>query len=80
MPSWELFEQESEDYRNHVLPPGVSARVGIEAGIRQGWRHYVGDEGEMIGIDHCWMADRGSFRDVVIQVSAKRRNRTGEKR
>jgi len=52
MPSWELFEQASEDYRNHVLPPGVRARVGIEAGIRQGWRHYVGDEGEMIGVDH----------------------------
>jgi transketolase len=52
MPSWELFEGQPEDYRNRVLPPGVSARVGIEAGVRQGWRHYVGDKGEMVGIDH----------------------------
>jgi transketolase len=52
MPSWELFERQPEDYRNRVLPPGVSARVGIEAGVRQGWRHYVGDKGEMVGIDH----------------------------
>jgi transketolase len=52
MPSWELFEKQSEDYRNQVLPPAVSARVSIEAGTTQGWHRYVGEKGAVIGIDH----------------------------
>jgi transketolase len=52
MPSWELFERQPEDYRDQVLPPAVSARVAIEAGIPQGWHRYVGNKGEVIGIDH----------------------------
>jgi transketolase len=52
MPSWELFERQPEDYRDQVLPPAVSARVAIEAGIPQGWHRYVGRKGEVVGIDH----------------------------
>ena len=52
MPSWELFERQREVYRDQVLPPSVSARVAIEAGIPQGWHRYVGNRGEVIGIDH----------------------------
>lgn len=52
MPSWELFEMQSEAYRHEVLPPEVTKRVAIEAGVTQGWHRYVGDGGEVIGIDH----------------------------
>lgn len=52
MPSWEVFEQQSADYRERVFPDGVKARVAIEAGISQGWHRYVGQAGEVVGIDH----------------------------
>jgi transketolase len=52
MPSWELFEAQPEDYRIKILPPQVTARVAVEAGITQGWHRYVGDRGKIIGIDH----------------------------
>ncbi|MBI3399299.1 MAG: transketolase [Deltaproteobacteria bacterium] len=52
MPSWELFEQQLENYRNEVLPPHIAARVSIEAGSTHGWHKYVGQSGEVIGIDH----------------------------
>ena len=48
MPSWKLFQKQSEEYRNSVLPRGVKARVAIEAGTNLGWREYVGDEGVVI--------------------------------
>ncbi len=50
MPSWELFENQSDEYKNTVLPPTVKARVAIEAGIPMGWERYVGDEGEVIAM------------------------------
>jgi len=52
MPSWELFEQQSENYRKEVFPPEVTKRFSIEAGTTQGWHRYVGLEGEAFGIDH----------------------------
>lgn len=51
MPSWELFEAQSKDYRDSVLPPTVPLRIAIEAGVSQGWHRYVGDEGEVISIE-----------------------------
>jgi transketolase len=51
MPSWELFEAQSESYRREVLPPDVTARVAVEAGATLGWERYVGNEGATIGID-----------------------------
>jgi transketolase len=51
MPSWELFERASKNYRDKVLPPNVTARVAIEAGISMGWEQYVGSQGVVIGID-----------------------------
>jgi transketolase len=50
MPSWELFEQQDEAYRQSVLPPAVKARVAVEAGIRQGWDRYIGENGRFIGM------------------------------
>jgi len=52
LPSWELFERQSQSYRDEVLPPDVKTRVSIEAGSPQGWERYVGDQGRIIGLDH----------------------------
>lgn len=52
MPSIEWFEQQTQAYRDEVLPPYVKARVSVEAGIRQGWREYVGDVGRMVSLEH----------------------------
>jgi transketolase len=50
MPSWELFEQQSESYRDSVLPPEVRARVSVEEGSVIGWDRYVGNGGAKIGM------------------------------
>lgn len=50
MPSWELFEQQSPDYRDSVLPPDTTARVSVEQAGTFGWERYVGDRGAMIGM------------------------------
>ena len=50
--SWELFDAQDADYRASVLPAAVTARVSIEAGVKQGWHKYVGTDGIAIGIDH----------------------------
>ena len=50
-PSWELFERQPESVRNRVLPPGVSARVAVEAGVGQGWERWVGDHGEIVSLE-----------------------------
>jgi len=51
MPSWELFDEQDEAYRNEVLSPSVTARLAIEAGSTQGWHRYVGSAGDVIGLD-----------------------------
>jgi transketolase len=51
MPCWELFESESKEYRDEVLPPSIKKRLAVEAGVRQGWDRYVGDEGDVICLD-----------------------------
>ncbi|MEW5297878.1 MAG: hypothetical protein WDW36_001057 [Sanguina aurantia] len=50
-PSWELFELESEEYRDQILPPSVQARVAVEAGSSFGWREWIGACGFHVGID-----------------------------
>jgi transketolase len=50
MPCWELFERQSQAYRDAVLPPRVRARVAIEAAAPFGWERYVGLEGAVIGV------------------------------
>ena len=52
MPSWELFEDESQEYRDSVLPPSIRTRLAVEAGVTQGWHRYTGDHGDVIGLDH----------------------------
>jgi len=52
MPSWDLFEAQSAEYREAVLPVAVRARVAVEAAAPLGWHRYTGDLGEVIGLDH----------------------------
>jgi transketolase len=52
IPCFEWFNQQSQTYKDEVLPPSVKARVSIEAGISQGWREYVGDAGACLSLEH----------------------------
>ena len=51
MPSWELFDLQPKEYRDSVLPPSIKRRVAVEAALPQGWHRYVGDGGDVIGIE-----------------------------
>ena len=50
MPSWDLFERQSQAYRDSVIPPDVTARVSVEEASTFGWSRYVGPTGESIGM------------------------------
>ncbi len=51
MPSWDLFEKQPQAYRDQVLPPSVTVRLAVEAGVSFGWEKYVGPKGAAHGID-----------------------------
>ncbi|MBK5093711.1 MAG: transketolase [Actinobacteria bacterium] len=59
MPSWEMFDEQDEEYRLGVLPPGLVARISLEAGVTQGWQKYVGDRGISIGVDRFGVSAPG---------------------
>jgi transketolase len=63
MPSWELFEEQDESYRESVLPREVSARVAVEAGVPVGWERYVGHSGATVSLDRFGASAPG---DVVM--------------
>ena len=79
MASWELFNEQDAEYQAAVLPPQVSARVSIEAGITQGWTRYVGPAGTAIGIDRfgesgkgpAVMAHLGMTVEKLVEVALK---------
>jgi transketolase len=50
MPSWDIFESQPQAYRDHVLPPDVTARIAIEQASTFGWERYVGSSGHVIGM------------------------------
>ena len=52
VPSWDLFEKQPQAYRDAVLPPSVTARLAVEAGVTFGWERYVGAKGAVHGINH----------------------------
>ena len=62
MPSWELFEEQSAEYRKKVLPPDIP-KLAIEAGAKLGWYKYVGERGDVIGLDRFGASAPG---DVVM--------------
>jgi transketolase len=70
MPCIELFEEQPEDYRNQVLPASVTARLAIEAGVRQSWDRYVGLEGDVICLDRFGASAPGdvAMRELGFNV------------
>ncbi|MGB0291745.1 MAG: transketolase-like TK C-terminal-containing protein [Luteolibacter sp.] len=77
MPSFEIFDRQSEDYRESVLPKAVTKRVAIEAGVTALWWKYVGSEGKVLGIDRFGisapgdtvMAELGMTADKVVEAA-----------
>jgi transketolase len=51
MPSWELFDRQSQEYKESVLPSSVTKRVSLEMGVSLGWERYVGQEGKILSIE-----------------------------
>jgi transketolase len=70
MPCFELFEEQSEDYRNQVLPPSITARLAIESGVRQGWDRYVGPLGDVICLERFGASAPGdvAMRELGFNV------------
>ncbi len=70
MPCWELFDEQTQNYRNEVLPPAITARLAIEAGVRQGWDKYVGTNGDVIGLDRFGASAPGdiALRELGFNV------------
>ncbi len=60
MPSWDRFEQQSEEYKRSVLPKEVKKRLAIEMGASFGWERYTGDEGDIVAIDRFGASAPGS--------------------
>lgn len=50
-PSWELFAEQDQAYQDKILPPNITARIAVEAGISQGWHRWVGSKGDLLTID-----------------------------
>jgi transketolase len=50
MPCWELFDEQDAKYRESVLPSAVTARLGVETGVEQGWEKYLGPQGDFVGM------------------------------
>jgi len=64
LPCWELFEQQSQEYRDEVFPPSLTARLAVEAGVGQGWERYVGSNGDVICLDRFGASAPG---DIVLR-------------
>jgi transketolase len=69
MPCWELFEEQPEDYRKKILPSSA-ARLGVEAGVRQGWDRWVGPEGDVLCLDRFGASAPGdvAMRELGFNV------------
>ena len=50
MPCWKLFEKQSKEYRDSVIPPELKARVAVEAGVKLGWEKWLGEKGIFVGM------------------------------
>jgi len=61
MPSWELFEKTSQEYKDKVLLPDVNIRIAVEAGISMGWERYAGSSGAVIGINEFGASAPGNI-------------------
>ena len=85
MPSWELFEQQDQSYRDHVLPPSVKSRVAVEQASTFGWAHYVGTAGIIIGMTtfgasaplKVLQKEFGFTRERVVEAVMQQLKRSG---
>ncbi len=66
MPSWELFEQQPQSYRDEVLPPEIKTRISVEAGVTFGWERWIGGKGIAIGLDR--FGESGPYKEVFKHV------------
>jgi transketolase len=64
LPSWALFDAQPQEYRDAVLPPSVGARLAVETGVPQGWHRYVGDRGDVLGVERFGASAPG---DVMLR-------------
>ena len=72
MPSWELFDKQTQEYKSQVLPPEVKARISIEAGSSFGWHRFVGEGGKTISLDHFGASAPSSILFKEFGFSAER--------
>ena len=72
LPSWELFEAQPMAYRNEVLPPSITARISIEAGVTLGWERYVGLRGIAIGIPRFGASGPGNIVYEKLGLTVQR--------
>jgi transketolase len=72
LPCFELFDRQSADYRESVLPSACTKRIAIEAGVTALWWKYVGTAGKIIGIDRFGMSAPGNtvFKELGITKDA----------
>jgi transketolase len=85
MPCWELFELQTPEYREEVLPAEAKARISVEAGVGFGWRRWVGDEGDSVSIERFGASAPGTTVleklginvDNVVARAAALRERVG---
>ena len=70
MPCWEFFDEQSDAYRESVLPKRVTGRLAIEAGVSQGWHKYVGSSGGTLCVDRFGASAPAEdvFRDYGFTV------------
>ncbi len=85
MPCMELFEAQPIEYREQVLPPGVGARLAVEPGVSMSWWRWVGDRGDVLGIDRFGASAPGptvlaELGFTVENITARARALLGEKR
>jgi transketolase len=79
MPSWDLFDKQSESYRRQIFPPEIKARIAVEAGRTPYWWRYVGEKGDVVGVDHFGASAPykilyekfGLTADVVVEKALK---------
>jgi transketolase len=79
MPCWENYEQQSDEYKNALIPSRGAMKVSMEAGITMGWDKYIGPNGLAIGMDHFGASAPGKdlaqeFGFTTDQVEKKIRN------
>ena len=71
MPSWELFDRQSNEYKESVLPSCITKRVSLEMGVSLGWERYVGQEGKILSIETFGASGTGA--EVIIYLDLRQK-------